>query len=113
MSIPTLAVDFDGTIVEHKFPLIGVLKPGVKEAMQELHKKYYIIIFSVRATWGIFNGYPKCVEEMIEFLKQNDIPYDLIARKDCGKPLADYYIDDRAIEFKDNWREITLRLKGA
>lgn len=108
----TLAIDFDGTIVENSFPHIGVLKTGVKEALQTLHKEYYIIIFSVRPTWGLYNGYPNCVKEMIDFLIFNKIPYDLIAHKDNGKVFADYYIDDRAIEFKDNWPDIVKRIQN-
>jgi hypothetical protein len=46
----TLSVDFDGTIVDHAFPEIGKLKPGVKEALSRLIEKYDIVISSCRAS---------------------------------------------------------------
>jgi hypothetical protein len=40
---------------------------------------------------------------MIAFLEEHKIPYDEIDDGTKGKPLADYYIDDKAIRFTDNW----------
>lgn len=105
-----VAIDFDGTIVEHAFPGIGGLKNGAKEALNTLHKSYDIVIFSTRPAWGVLNGYPKCFDEMVTFLDANKLPYTRVAKKEDGKILADYYIDDLAIEFKNNWPEIVGRL---
>lgn len=43
------AIDFDGTIVEHKYPEIGALKPSAKQVINELYGKgHYIIIWRSR-----------------------------------------------------------------
>ena len=45
-----LALDFDGTIVEHKFPDIGALKPNVVGVINQLFNEgYYIIIWTCRS----------------------------------------------------------------
>ncbi len=109
----TVAVDFDGTIVEHRFPNIGPLKPGAVEAIKKLYQKYEIVISSCRAS-TIFNpngpGTSKAYLEMVEFLKENGIPYDRIDDGTEGKIVAIAYIDDRAIPFRDNWDEISRKL---
>jgi hypothetical protein len=48
---------------------------------------------------------------MIWFLKEAGIPYDEVDDGTKGKPFADFYIDDKAIEFKDNWPEIAARIE--
>ena len=109
---PTISVDFDGTICEHKFPSIGPLKPGAKEALQKLSKKYTIVISSCRGS-KLFNRRFKdnpYIEEMREFLVKNGIPFDRIDMGDEGKVVAIHYIDDRAIDFKNNWDDIVKEL---
>ena len=34
----TIAVDFDGTIVENQYPQIGKLQSGAKDTLQRLHR---------------------------------------------------------------------------
>lgn len=117
----TIAVDFDGTICEFDYPRIGKPKLGVKEALTMLRGLgYRIMIYSCRTChwhYDIFGGDPKqptmeriTVKQMIEYLDRNDIPYDLIDDGSRGKPLADFYIDDKAIRFEDNWYEIQQRI---
>jgi len=108
----TLAIDFDDTI----FIWGGQLVPGAKEALIELSKKYRITIYSCRSNkrhGGCDpNEYSSMAKDMIQFLDSNNIPYNKIDRGDEGKVDADFYIDDRAIEFKNNWKEIVERLMG-
>lgn len=112
---PILAVDFDGTICEHAYPLIGPLKDGVVEALRELQKRYYILIYSCRSSFW-FPEVFKCREDVLEamrdFLDDAGVPYDEIDDGTKGKPFAAYYIDDRAIRFDDNWGEIADFLTG-
>jgi len=104
----TICVDFDGTIVEHAFPNIGALKAGVKEAMDRLIKKYRIKIYSYRSN-AECAGWPECNSKMAKFLEENEIPFDEIS---AGKELATFYIDDRGLEYKDDWEGIANRLTG-
>jgi 2-hydroxy-3-keto-5-methylthiopentenyl-1-phosphate phosphatase len=108
----TLVVDFDGTIVKNDFPRIGKLKPGVKEALKRLSTKYEIAISSCRNNAGLPFYTKRYFNEMVNFLNKNKVPYDWIDDGTNGKPVGVYYIDDRAISFRDNWDEIADTLMG-
>jgi hypothetical protein len=43
---------------------------------------------------------------MIEFLDKEGVPYDEIDDGSRGKPLADLYLDDKALRVEDNWEEV-------
>lgn len=107
-----VCVDFDGTIVDNRYPAIGELKTGVREALTRLKELgFYIIIYSCRTCRWMPQKYPpevseRCAAEMKTFLDEQQIPYDEIDDGKKGKPFADYYIDDRAVRFEDNWSEI-------
>lgn len=112
----TLCVDFDGTLCEHTFPGIGAIKPDALVAMNTFKKMgYYIIVWSCRTCRhheDIFGVCPDdiftkpCVAEMKAWLDEQKIPYDEIDDGSKGKPLADFYIDDKAIRFENNWLEV-------
>lgn len=91
-----IAVDFDGTLVNGEEPL-----PGAKEAMQALRDADHVIIIH------------SCNNEdwIRRVLNNADIPYDYIWTKP-GKPIAHAYVDDRSVEFNNNWEEIVKRLNG-
>jgi hypothetical protein len=100
---PTACVDFDGVIAEYSgFQGIGVFgKPigGTVEALQQLHNDgWHIIVFTSRVEQ----------DRIASYLRNNGIPYDEIA----WKPMADVYIDDRAIRFTD-WKSTQAALDAA
>ena len=101
----TIAIDFDGTIVDSAFPLIGKLKKNAKKVINELSKQYDICIYSCRSN-GSLPGSHIAEQEMINFLKKEGIHYDYIAK---GKPISILYIDDRAHEFK-SWSRVERKL---
>lgn len=114
-----LAIDFDETIAirseiihseGYRNTLIGVM-PGAKEFIDSMKDKYYISIFSSRTDTRLHHVFEK-MNHMIKFLNDNDIYYDRIARPGCGKVFADYYIDDKAIRFENNWDEIKYFIEG-
>ena len=97
---PSIAIDFDGVIhindnIDHS--ISGKVIPGAKEAIDQLKDKFKIVIYSarIRPDFGIEQG----INDITEFLNNNNIYYDEIA---ICKPVAKYYIDDRAIRFV-NW----------
>lgn len=121
--VPTIAVDFDGTLCDHEFPGIGAIKPYAREAMVTLKQwGYHIIIWTCRTChfhYDVFGGDPAqptlerpAVKQMIAWLDKNGIPYDEVDDGSRGKPLADYYLDDKAIRYENNWPEILAKIGG-
>jgi len=98
-----LIIDLDGTLcTEEKTFSRSLAEPleGAVETMQMLKKSgATLIIYSAR-TWAEY--------EMTEaWLKNNSIPYDQLV---LGKPIGDYWIDDRAIEFC-GWKDCINKLE--
>ena len=110
-------IDFDGTLCKHAFPGVGAVEPNVKRALELLKIKGYIIkIHSCRTSIYPFSGSDIEREEHIdlifEFLREHKIPYDeIILDETKNKPLADVYIDDRAVRYEGNWMEIVKALE--
>ena len=63
-----VAIDFDGTIVEHEYPDIGEEKLFAFETMQEMHKRGFRLIL-----WTYRTG--KELDEAIEFCRQRGIEF--------------------------------------
>jgi len=108
-----LLVDFDGTL----FPFDELFSkkpplPGAAEAMRELKQMGFTLrIFSSRLATVWLNAADEDlysqIDYMMEMLSKYNIPYDGFAFQ---KEPAQFYIDDRAIEFKNNWGEIVSRI---
>lgn len=107
-----IAVDFDGTVVEHEYPSIGRLKPGAKEALKAFKKAGHKIVI-----WTCRQGEEE--REVRLFLTENDLPFDTVNTPAAGADLgtrkiyADVYIDDKGLRFEDNWAEIRRLIVGA
>ncbi|MCL2327097.1 MAG: hydrolase [Bacteroidetes bacterium] len=106
-----IAVDFDGTIVEHKYPAIGEIKPFAFETLRELQKKgHQLIMWTYR--WG------KELDEAVEFCRKNGLefyavnksyPEEVFSEEESSRKLdVDLFIDDRNlggfVEWSDVWR---------
>lgn len=103
-----IAIDFDGTIVEHAFPGIGALLPSAKEIINQLKKEgHYIIIWSCRGA-----SCKKQYHDMIDFLKDKGIQFDQV-NSNCPeldfhpfpKIYADVYIDDKNLQGFPGWEK--------
>lgn len=101
MHTPTIAVDFDRVLFTHEswqgHYNVGEPIPGAREALLELQKMgFKIMIWTTRAQADIIS----------EACTKNGIPFDYINHNpnqppeiNPSKPVADYYIDDRAVTF--------------
>ena len=90
------AFDFDGTIVEHRFPEIGEIIPGQVNRMNELWEDLSNIII----VWSCRDG--DYSNQMRNFMLKNKIPFDFINENpmfEMGgrKIFAHTYCDDRNV----------------
>lgn len=121
IKVKTISVDFDGVLCDLDYPRVGKIKSGAIEGMRLLRKLgWYIIISSCRSCAWNWDQYYKdqpfvhasergVFKDMKQFLDDNQIPYDEIDDGTKGKTSADYYLDDRAIRFENNWDEIMAK----
>lgn len=104
-----IAVDFDGTIVEHAYPAIGKPLLFAFETLQELQKQGHQIIL-----WTYRTG--KALEKAVEFCEQNGVKFYAVNKnypeevyeegEVSRKILADVYIDDRNFGGFSGWSEV-------
>lgn len=101
-----IAVDFDGTIVEHKYPEIGKEIPFAIDTLKRLaaeHNK--IILWSVREGKLLEDAVEYCRKRGLEFYAVNsNNPENGIKReRHQRKLIADVYIDDRNVGGLPDW----------
>jgi hypothetical protein len=111
---PILAIDFDGTIVENRYPAIGKPMLFAFDTLKKLQDKGFILIL-----WTYGNG--ERLEEAVEFCKENGIEFYAVNRSYpeeeysesiSRKINADIFIDDRNIGGFLGWGEIYRTLIG-
>ena len=105
----TIAVDFDGTIVEHKFPKIGKTNLFAFETLKQLQKqKHKLILWTYRAGKELEDAVNFCKENGIEFYAVNaNYPNEKINENKVSRKIyADIYIDDRNIGGFLGWSKI-------
>jgi histidinol phosphatase-like enzyme len=112
----SISIDVDDVILKyHEWEGIHNFREpveGVKEALAELQKMgYYVIILTTRVNEQVNPGYSEdeLVDILTKALDKAGIPWDEIS---IGKPLADFYVDDRSIKF-ESWSQILQIVKGA
>jgi hydroxymethylpyrimidine pyrophosphatase-like HAD family hydrolase len=104
-----IAVDFDGTIVEHKYPKIGKLMPFAIETLIELQKQgYQLILWTYRAGKYLDEAVEFCKERGLEFYAVNkNNPDEILDETNTSRKIyADLYIDDRNIGGFPGWSYI-------
>ncbi|MEE0336956.1 MAG: hypothetical protein U0I89_06660, partial [Prevotella sp.] len=71
-----IAIDFDGTVVEHKYPEIGEERPFATETLKMLIKDHHkLILWSVREGKLLQDAVDWCRERGVEFYAVNkDFP---------------------------------------
>lgn len=107
MNRKTVCIDLDGTLVHYEEwqgeEHFGKVLPGASVATKALHDKgWFIIIYTTRSNKTILSKFLS--ENKIEFDAINENPYQP-ANAIGGKPIADVYVDDRALCFKGDWEQ--------
>ena len=111
-----LAIDFDGVIHTfdkgwHDGTCYGDPIPEALNAIKTLSENWNIIIFSakVRPDRPLVDG--KTGYELVEEWLERHGVRKYISEITHEKPRAQYYIDDKAIEFNNNWDVILRKIK--
>ena len=102
-----IAVDFDGTIVEHRYPAIGAEIPFAIETLKKLVQEQHRLIL-----WTVRKG--KLLEEAVEFCRKRGLEFYAVNRnypeeteeqtiKGSRKLKADVWIDDRNVGGLPEW----------
>ena len=107
----TIAVDFDGTIVEHRYPEIGEELPFATETLKMLIKdRHKLILWSVREGKLLNEAVNWCRERGVEFYAVNrDYPEENGKESNnffSRKLKVDMFIDDRNIGGLPDWGTI-------
>ena len=93
-----IAVDFDGTIVEHRYPRIGEEIPFAVDTLKLLQQeKHRLILWSVREGALLDEAVEWCKARGLEFYAVNkDYPEEQKGHQGFSRKLkADMFIDDR------------------
>lgn len=111
----TIAVDFDGTIVEHQYPKIGKELPFATETLRMLiADQHKLILWSVREGDLLKEAVEWCRERGVEFYAVNkDFPEEKVEYNNhfSRKIKADIWIDDRNIGGIPDWGTIYRMIK--
>lgn len=109
-----IAVDFDGTIVEHKYPAIGKEIPFATYTLKKLQKKgFRLVLWTYRAGKPLDDAVEWCKNHGIEFYAVNsNYPEEVFDDTISRKIDADIFIDDRNIGGLKEWGEIYALLCG-
>ena len=106
-----IAVDFDGTIVENKYPEIGQERPFAIDTLKMLIKDRHKLIL-----WSVREG--KLLEDAVEWCRQRGVEFYAINRDYPEETTEnnphfsrklntiDYFIDDRNIGGLPDWGTI-------
>ena len=111
----TIAVDFDGTIVEHRYPAIGPELPFAIDTLKYLcAKRHKLILWTVREGQLLDEAVAYCKNRGLEFYAVNkNYPEEKETHEGYSRKLqADLFIDDRNLGGLPDWGEIYRMLSG-
>lgn len=118
MKSKLISIDFDGTIVHHRFPEIGDPMPEAFEVMKELIAAGHRLILN---TCREDEPRRKYLTEAVEFCKENGVTFVSV---NCNRPedefrsvpgrkvYANIYIDDRNLGGFPGWAEVRRIILG-
>jgi hydroxymethylpyrimidine pyrophosphatase-like HAD family hydrolase len=110
-----IAVDFDGTIVEHEYPKIGKPIPFALDVLKKLQQEEHHILI----LWTMREG--RLLQEAVDYCEKNELkfyaynknyPEEEFQEGDSRKLAADLYIDDRNVGGLPDWGVIYKIIKS-
>jgi len=101
-----IAIDFDGTIVEHCYPKIGEEVPFAVQTLKMLiAERHQLILWTVREGKLLEEALEWCKERGLEFYAVNrDYPEEDVEHRGFSRKVkADLFIDDRNLGGLPDW----------
>lgn len=102
---PAVCFDFDGVLHEYKPPWKG--DQALIEGRPVTGAKDFVDWCSIRGYWVFVHSVRTSTERgrkaVESWLARHDIHVDMVC---AYKPLAEFYVDDRAVKFENNWGKI-------
>ena len=111
----TIAVDFDGTIVRHRYPKIGDEIPFATETLRLLLRdRHRLILLTVREGRLLDEAVEWCRARGVEFYAINrDFPEEDATGSGFSRKIkADLFIDDRNFGGLPDWGTIYHRIQS-
>lgn len=107
-----LAIDFDGTLVEHQYPKIGKEIPFAFEALHKLQEAgHRLLLWTYRSGNLLDKAVVYCEERGVHFYAINkNHPDETITENQSRLIKADVFIDDRNIGGLPDWQEVMREL---
>jgi len=112
-----ICIDIDGTICETRvlnqdYSEVQLI-PGALESLKKFKKEgHYIILYTARHMKTCNHNVGRVIalqgKTLMSWLEKHEVPYDELI---FGKPLADVYIDDKAVRFNQDWNETYHKTK--
>lgn len=111
----TIAVDFDGTIVENRFPKIGKPILFAIETLKKLQEEgHQLILWTYRTGKELQEAVEFCNSKGIQFYTVNkSYPEEKFDHSISRKIQADIFIDDRNIGGLLGWGEVYQKLTNS
>ena len=109
-----IAVDFDGTIVEHRYPYLGKEIPFAIDSLKLIQEQgHQLILWTYRAGKELDDAIEFCRENGLEFYAVNkNYPEEIFDDSISRKINADIYIDDRNLGGLPNWGTIYFQINS-
>ncbi|MDQ2178535.1 BT0820 family HAD-type phosphatase [Marinifilum sp. D714] len=109
-----IAVDFDGTIVEQKYPKLGQEIPFATSTLKMLQEDgHRLILWTYRAGKELEDAVEFCRSKGLEFYAINkNYPEEVFDESISRKIKADMYIDDMNYGGLPDWGEIYEGIQG-
>lgn len=104
----TIAVDFDGTIVEHAYPKIGKEMMFAFDTLKALEERgHKLILWTYRTGKELEEAVQVCADNGVEFFAVNEnYPGESRTSDYSRKIRADIFIDDRNIGGFIGWDQV-------
>lgn len=104
-----ISVDFDGTIVEHRYPEIGKEMIFAFETLKAFQKQgHQLILWTIRTGKELEEALEYCRKNGVEFYAVNkNYPEEIFEEGEVSRKInAEVFIDDRNVGGFPGWGEI-------